>query len=131
MEQPAPTGVSLTSDSVQPRHQTIWWKWSLIIVLLLFGYFVWRRGSGMRAAALLSDDALRHFHSQLDSEAYADILRESDEACRNSANGDPIIEVPHRCPFKGGHSPCHYSYKFSWVRFNAGGTGASNNGGSL
>jgi hypothetical protein len=46
----------------------------------------------MRAASRLSDDAVRHFHLQLDSEAYADIVRESDEAFRNSANSDEIIK---------------------------------------
>jgi hypothetical protein len=46
----------------------------------------WQCGSGMRAGARLSDDAVRHFHSQLDSEAYGDIVRDSDEAFQNSAN---------------------------------------------
>jgi hypothetical protein len=51
MEPPAQTGVSRTSRSVRPRHQTTLWKWSFIVVLLLFGDFLWQRGSGMQAAA--------------------------------------------------------------------------------
>jgi hypothetical protein len=46
----------------------------------------------MSAGARLSDDAVRHFHSQLDSEAYGDILGESDEAFQNSGNRDEIIK---------------------------------------
>jgi hypothetical protein len=95
MEEPAPTGIFLTSDPVQPKRQWISWKWSLVAVVLLFGlfgYLAWQMRSGMSAAARLSDDAVRHFHSQLDSEAYADIVRDSDEAFRNSANSDEIIK---------------------------------------
>jgi len=61
---------------------------SLLATVLVIGYFMWQCESGMRAGARLSDDAVRHFHSQLDSQAYGDILRDSDEAFQNSANHD-------------------------------------------
>jgi hypothetical protein len=57
----------------------------------LFGYFAWQCGSGMQAGARLSDEAVRHFHSQLHSEAYSEIARDSDEAFQNSENRDEII----------------------------------------
>jgi hypothetical protein len=46
----------------------------------------------MGAGARLSDEAVRHFHSQLDSEAYSDIVRESDEAFQNSDNRDELVK---------------------------------------
>ena len=53
---------------------------------------MWQCGSGMRAGAGLSDDAVRHFHSRLDSEAYGEIVRDSDTAFQNSENRDDIIK---------------------------------------
>jgi hypothetical protein len=44
------------------------------------------------AGARLSDDAVRHFHSQLDSKAYGDIVDDSDEAFQDSENRDEIIK---------------------------------------
>ncbi len=97
---PAPLVTSATeSPSAQAKRQWISWKWSLVAVVLLFAYFAWQMRSGMSAAARLSDDAVRHFHSQLDSEAYADIVRDSDEAFQNSANSEEIIKF-----LKGVHS---------------------------
>src|ERR1700693_5898269 len=66
-------------------------KWTLVALgLFLFGYFAWQCGSGMRAGARLSDEAVRHFHAQLDSEAYDDIVRESDVAFQNSEPRDEL-----------------------------------------
>ena len=60
------------------------WKWPLVAAVLLASYFLWQFGSGMSAGLRFSDEAVQHFHSQLDSGAYADILQESDEAFQNS-----------------------------------------------
>jgi len=46
----------------------------------------------MQAGARFSDEAVRQFHSQLDSEACSDIVRDSDEAFQNSENRDEIIK---------------------------------------
>src|SRR5579862_4651198 len=92
MEQPASTVAYPHSDPAQPKPQRILWKWSAIIVFVLFGYFAWQCGAGMHAGARLSDDAVRHFHSQLDSGAFGEILRESDEAFQNSASSDEITK---------------------------------------
>jgi hypothetical protein len=91
MESAAATSV-LANVQAKPKHTRILLKWSLAATVLLLGYFMWQCGSGMSASARLSDDAVRHFHSQLDSEVYAGILSESDEAFRNSANRDEIIK---------------------------------------
>lgn len=113
MEQSAPADVSPSSDPVAPRPRRILWKWSLAAALLLFGYFVWQCGSGFRAGARLSDDAVRHFHSQLDSEAYDDILRESDEAFQNSGSSDEITKF-----LTGVHSKLGSSREFTRAGIN-------------
>jgi hypothetical protein len=46
----------------------------------------------MKVGARLSDEAVRHFHSQLDSEAYDDIVRDSDEAFQNSESRDELVK---------------------------------------
>jgi hypothetical protein len=90
---PAPLLTSVPeSPSAQPKRKWISVKWSLVAVVLLFGYFAWQCGSGMKAGARLSDEAVRHFHSQLDSEAYGDIVRDSDEAFQNSGNRDELVK---------------------------------------
>jgi hypothetical protein len=67
-------------------------KWTLVAIVLLFGYFAWQCGSGMSAGARLSDDAVRHFHSQLDSQRYGEIMDESDEGFRHSGSRDEILK---------------------------------------
>ena len=92
MEKAATIGTPLDSYSAQPKHKRVLLKWSLLATVLLLGYFMWQCGSGMRAGARLSDDAVRHFHSQLDSGAYGDIVRDSNEAFQNSGTRDEIIK---------------------------------------
>jgi hypothetical protein len=87
-----PARVPFDSHPAQPKHKRVLLKWSLLATVLLLGYFMWQCGSGMRAGARLSDDAVRRFHSQLDLEAYGNIVRESDEAFQNSGNHDEIIK---------------------------------------
>jgi hypothetical protein len=120
MEQPAPTVVFPHSDPVQPKPRRILWKWSLVIVFLLLGYFMWQCGSGLRAGAQLSDDAVRHFHSQLDAEAYGDILRESDTAFQNSGSSDETTKF-----LAGVHSKLGSSKGFTRAGINVN---ASTNG---
>jgi hypothetical protein len=88
---PAPL-IPSSADVPKPERKRTLLKWSLVATAILLAYFMWQCGSGMSAGARLSDDAVRHFHSQLDSEAYGDILGESDEAFQNSGNRDEIIK---------------------------------------
>jgi hypothetical protein len=92
MEEAGTTGTPLDNYPAQPKPRRVLLKWSLLATVLVLGYFMWQCGSGMRAGARLSDDSVRHFHSQLDSEAYGDIVRASDEAFQNSENSDEIIK---------------------------------------
>ena len=62
----------------------------------------------MQAGARLSDEAVRRFHSQLDSEAYSDIVRNSDEAFQNSENRDELIKF-----LAGVHSKLGLSRDFT------------------
>jgi hypothetical protein len=92
MEEAATTGTPLDNYPAKPKPKRVLLKWSLLATVLVLGYFMWQCGSGMSAGARLSDDAVRHFHSQLDSEAYGDIVRDSDEAFQNFENRDEIIK---------------------------------------
>jgi hypothetical protein len=62
----------------------------------------------MTAGARLSDDAVHHFHSQLDSQAYDDIVGNSDEAFQNSANHDELTKF-----LSGVHSKLGSSHGFT------------------
>jgi len=75
-----------------PKRNRALLKWSLLAAALLVAYLMWQCGSGMSAGARLSDNAVRHFHSQLDSEAYRDIVSESDEAFQNSESRDDLVK---------------------------------------
>lgn len=87
---PAP----LIAQSLQAPAKRKWIsiRWTLVAIVLLFGYFAWQCGSGISAGARLSDDAVRHFHSQLDSAKYGEIVDESDEAFQNSGNRDEVLK---------------------------------------
>jgi hypothetical protein len=90
---PAPLVASKSaSASAQPKRKWISLKWSLIAVVLLFGYFTWQCGSAMSVGGRLSDDNVRRIHSQLDSAAYEEILRESDEAFQDSASHEDLLK---------------------------------------
>jgi hypothetical protein len=52
---------------------------------------MWQCGSGVSTGGRLSDHGVRRFHSQLDSGAYEDILRESDEALQNFATREELL----------------------------------------
>jgi hypothetical protein len=103
---PAP----LIAPSVQAPAKRKWIsvKWTLLAIVLVFGYFAWQCGSGMSAGARLSDDAVRHFHSQLDSQKYAEILDESDAAFQSSGSRDDILKF-----LSGVHSKLGASRSFS------------------
>jgi hypothetical protein len=97
LQTPAPliqSGIAVPRGnySAEPKAKRVLLKWLFLATVLILGYFMWQCGSGMRAGARLSDDAVRHFHSQLDSEAYGDIVRDSDEAFQKSDNRDEIIK---------------------------------------
>jgi hypothetical protein len=93
---PLRTPVALIPEIVQegPKHHKRKWisaKGTLFATVLLVAYFTWQCGSGVNSAGRLSDEAVRHFHSQLDAQAYADIVEESDEALQKSRSHDEII----------------------------------------
>ena len=92
MEQGATTGFSLNNDPAEPKRKWMSLKWSVVAIVLMFGYFMWQCGSAMSVGARLSDDSVRRLHSQLDSGAYDDILRESDEAFQNSASREELLK---------------------------------------
>src|SRR5579885_403741 len=85
---PLQTPAPLILPSVQAPEKRKWVsvKWTLVAIVLLLGYFAWQCGSGISAGARLSDDAVRHFHSQLDSQKYGEIVDESDEAFQSSVS---------------------------------------------
>ena len=79
---------------VQPKRERkrILWKWSLVAAAILLAYFMWQCGSGMIAGARLSDDAVRRFHSQLDSGAYEELWKESDDSFQNSGSHEELLK---------------------------------------
>src|SRR5258708_4811460 len=92
MDEAATAGIPVDNYPAQPKRKRILLKWSVLASVVVLVYFMWQCGSGMKAGARLSDDAVRHFHSQIDSEAYGDIVRESDDAFQNSGNHDELIK---------------------------------------
>jgi hypothetical protein len=92
MEEATVTRTPLDNYPAQPKPKRVLLKWSLLATVLVLGYFMWQCGSGMKAGSDLSDEAVRHFHSQLDSGAYGDIVRDSDEAFRNSEDRDELVK---------------------------------------
>ena len=99
---------SLDNYPARTKRTRVLLRWSLLVTVLVLGYFMWQCGSGMRAGARLSDDAVRHFHSQLDSGAYDDIVRDSDEAFQNSGNRDEIVKF-----LAGVHAKLGRSHDFT------------------
>jgi hypothetical protein len=117
MEETATAGTPNDKYPPQQKPKRVLVKWSLLATVLVLGYFMWQCGSGMRAGARLSDDAVRHFHSQLDAESYADIVHDSDEAFQNSENRDEIIKF-----LAGVHSKLGASHDFARTNISVNAT---------
>ena len=117
MEESASAGVPLEGHAATPKRNPILVKWSILVAILLLGYFMWQCGSGMAAGARLSDDDVRHFHSQLDSGAYADIVSESDEAFQNSESHDGLMKF-----LAGVHSKLGPSHDFTRTNISVNAT---------
>jgi hypothetical protein len=83
----------------QRKRKGILLKWSLIATALLLSYFIWEFGSGLMAGAGPSDDAVRRFHSLLDSRNYEELLRESDEGFQHADTHEELLKF-----FAGVHS---------------------------
>jgi hypothetical protein len=92
VEQALTSGV-LVEAQPKPKRKRTFLKWSLAATALLLTYFMWQFGSGFIAGARLSDDAVRLFHSQLDSGAYDEVLRESAWAFQNSESREELLKV--------------------------------------
>jgi len=92
MDEAATAGIPVDNYPAQPKRKRVLLKSSLLAIVVVLAYFMWQCESGMKAGARLSDDAVRHFHSLIDSAAYGDIVGESDDAFQSSANHDEIIK---------------------------------------
>jgi hypothetical protein len=121
MEEAAAPQTPVGNDPAQPRPKRVLLKWSLLATVLVLGYFMWQCGSGMNAGTRLSDDAVTHLHSQLDSGAYDDIVRDSEEAFQNSESRDELVKF-----LAGVHSKLGPSRGFTrtniFVNANTNGT---------
>ena len=89
---PQPTRIPQDNYPVEPTRKRVLWKWSLLAAALLLGYLMWQCGSGLSAGARLSDAAVQHFHSQLDSGDYEAILQESDPAFQNADSHEELVK---------------------------------------
>jgi hypothetical protein len=92
IEEAGPRLSPIDESPTTPKRPRILWKWSFFGIVLILGYFAWQCGSGMKAAATLSDDAVRRFHSQLNSQAYDDIVNDADDAFQKSESHDNIVK---------------------------------------
>jgi len=121
MEQDVAAEVRLDRSPAPPKRNRTLLKWSLAAAALVVGYFLWQFGSGMSAGLRFSDDAVRHFHSQLDSRLYDDILQESDQAFQSSDSPEEFSKF-----LAGVHSKLGRSIAFTrssiFVTVGTGGT---------
>jgi hypothetical protein len=68
------------------------WKWSLVVAAVVLIFFMWHCGSAFLEGQKLADAAMRHFHQQLNTEAYEEIYRESDEGFRAVQSHEQLIK---------------------------------------
>ena len=121
MEQADTIGVPAGGPQTPSKSKWISWKWTVVAIVLLFGYFAWQCGSGLSAGASLSDDAVRHFHAQLDAQEFDDIVSQSDQAFQNSDSHAEIVKF-----LSGVHAKLGASRSFNranlFVNATTGGT---------
>ena len=73
-----------------PRMRVLW-KWSLVVAAVVLIFFMWQCGSAFLQGQKLANAAVRHFHEQLNTEAYEEIYRSSDERFRAAQSHDQLI----------------------------------------
>jgi hypothetical protein len=70
----------------KPKRKRMLLMLSVLATAVLLGYLIWQIGCRITPGATLSDDAVRRFHSQLDSGPYDEPLKGSDETFLNTGS---------------------------------------------
>jgi len=103
------------------RSKRVLWKWSLAIGAIWLLFLMWQCGSGLYSGSKLASEAVRRFHSQLNSGDYIQICVEADEAFSQSEQRDDLLHFLESIHQKLGNAGAD---KQTNVRVNAttGGT---------
>lgn len=84
LQVPDPTGGA-------KRPKRVLWKWSLAITSVFLLWGVWQCGSGLYSGYKSGDQAVQHFHAQLNAGQYEEICNEADEAFAHSEKHDELV----------------------------------------
>jgi len=81
------------SGQTKTPHMRVLWKWSLSVAAVVLIFFMWQCGSAFLQGQKLANAAVRHFHQQLNTEAYEEIYRNADEGFRAGISRDQLIQL--------------------------------------
>ncbi len=67
------------------------WKWSLVLCAVILLFLTWQCGSALREAPRLTNQAVRHFHQQLNLGHYEEIYREADHGFSEGGRHEELL----------------------------------------
>jgi hypothetical protein len=89
------TAHAVPSPTLQSEHRPIrvLWKWSFFITAIVLAFLMWQCGSALIQGRRSANDAVRHFHEQLNAGGYEQICQEASDGFREGANRDELIRL--------------------------------------
>jgi hypothetical protein len=68
------------------------WKWSFFITAIVLAFLIWQCGSALFQGRRSANEAVRHFHQELNGGEYEQICQEASAAFTQAANHDDLVK---------------------------------------
>jgi hypothetical protein len=91
MSTPGPLATPEGSYNTPRRQKIVLWKWSAGLAGAVLIYLMWQCGSGLSQGRTLSNEAVRHFHQQLNGAQYQEISNEASDAFHSSDKESQLL----------------------------------------
>jgi hypothetical protein len=103
MSGPTQPPVPNFGDATKPQKRVLW-KWSLAATAVLLILLLWQCGSGLYSGYKSGDQAVQHFHAQLNSGQFEEICSEADEAFSQSDKHEELVRFLEQVHKKLGNA---------------------------
>lgn len=90
---PAPGTLASPTLSHRPKRPSVlrkWWFWVIVAIGVLV---IWVAGSALLAGRKLSNDAVAHFHQELNAGSFDQIWQAADEGFRRGGTREQLLAV--------------------------------------
>jgi hypothetical protein len=83
--------VASPAVEMERKPVRVLWKWSFFITAVVLAFLMWQCGSGLVQGRRSANEAVRHFHQELNSGEYEQICQEA-SGCTQATKHDELIK---------------------------------------